>query len=101
MSVEGLPPAVVLVVAVVGGTLVGALLWRLFKVALKLVFFVVFVVVATVVLAWNQPVLLQRISRAAGLGANLPLLPPSELSPSSAGREEPGRSSRVPSLLVR
>ena len=62
-----IPDALVPVVVVVSATLVGALLWRLFKVAVKVVFAVVFVVIIACVVAWNRPDLARRAAVAAGL----------------------------------
>ncbi len=50
------------VVAVIAGV-IGALLWRLFKVALQVVVFVVFMIVCVGVLAWSQPELFGRGKR--------------------------------------
>ncbi|MBM4281826.1 MAG: hypothetical protein FJ137_14075 [Deltaproteobacteria bacterium] len=63
---EGLPSALMPVVGVVVATLVGAVLWRLFKLALKLVFLVVAVLVLASVIVWKRPDLAGAADSALG-----------------------------------
>jgi hypothetical protein len=61
-----IPDGLVPVLVVVSATLVGALMWRLFKVAMKVVFVVVFLVIVVAIAAWNRPDLVRRAIAAAG-----------------------------------
>jgi len=52
---QQLPPAMVPVVVAIVASVIGALLWRLFKMALQVVAFIVFLIVCGGLLAWWQP----------------------------------------------
>ena len=52
---ESLPPSIIPVVAVLAAAIVGVVLWRLFKLAMKLVVFVVFLIVVAGAVVWWQP----------------------------------------------
>lgn len=55
MNLESLPPGIIPVVAVLVAAIVGVILWRLFKLAMKVVAFVVFLTILTGVVLWWQP----------------------------------------------
>jgi hypothetical protein len=64
---DGMPSALVPVVGVVVATLVGAVLWRLFKLALKLVFVVVALLVLASVVVWQRPDVARAVAGRLGL----------------------------------
>jgi hypothetical protein len=55
MSFEAIPPAALPVISAIAAGVIGLLLWRLFKLALKVVAFVVFLILLGGVTAWWQP----------------------------------------------
>lgn len=55
MSFEAIPPAALPVISAIIAGVIGLLLWRLFKLALKVVVFVVFLILLGGAIAWWQP----------------------------------------------
>ena len=74
MSFEAIPPAAIPVISAIAAGVIGLLLWRLFKLALKVVAFVVFLILLGGVTAWWQPGLvgLGKEVEERQMGAPLP-----------------------------
>jgi hypothetical protein len=74
MSLDAMPPSAIPVVTTIVAGVIGILLWRLFKLAMKVVAFIVFLIVLGGVIAWWQPGLvgLGKDVVESQLGAPLP-----------------------------
>jgi len=55
MNIDSIPPSAIPVVTAIIAGVIGLLLWRLFKLAMKVVAFIVFLIVLGGVVAWWQP----------------------------------------------
>lgn len=78
---DSLPPALVPVVVAVAAAVIGGILWRLFKLALKLVAIVVFTLIGGALLLWKFPQLQPKTETPSSTSA------PS--SPSSSSKPSP------------